>query len=184
MINLLPEDTKKQIRSARANTILFSCLIILFIAVAFLILACSSTYLLLNSVKADSEKAVTEASSGTTLYAQFNSQADIIRSNLLTARGILDQQISYSDIITKIATALPSGIILDSLSISKNTLGTPITLQLYANSTDNISKIKDGFQSPPFSNYNLQETKTDSGGPNGYTTKIAITVTIDKGIAQ
>jgi len=184
MINLLPEDTKKQIRSARANTILFSCLIILFIAVAFLMLACSSTYLLLNSIKADSEKAAIEASSGTTLYAKFNSQADTIRSNLLTARGILDQQISYSDIITKIANAIPSGIILDSLSLNKTTIGTPITLQLYANSTDNISKLKNGFQLPTFSNYNLQETKTDSGGPNGYTTKITITVTINKDSVQ
>lgn len=184
MINLLPEDTKKQIRSARSNTILFSCLIFLFIATAFLALACSSTYLLLNNIKAESEKEAVEASSGTTLYAQFNSQADTIKNNLTTAKGILDRQVSYSSIITKIANALPSGMVLNSLSLSNTIVGAPITLQIYTNSTDNIPKLKDGFRSSPFSNYNLQETKTDSGGPNGYTTKVTVSVTINKDAIQ
>jgi Tfp pilus assembly protein PilN len=171
MINLLPNGTKQQIRAARTNAILLNYIIFLGLAIIFLALACAATYLILTN-----EKNSATNQPKTTQSSQTDNQS--------TAKDILDQQISYSNIITGIAAALPSGVILDKLSLSNNSFNMPLTLQFYARSTDDAAKLKDNFKSTLFSNPSIQSTLTDSNGPSGYPNKITISVTINKGAAQ
>jgi len=186
MINLLPDDTKQQIRAARTNSMLVKYIVFLGFAIAFLALACATVYfLLLNNKMLAEELAKSSQPKATTSYSSAKQQADALRTSFATAKGILDQQVIYSDIIAGIAAALPSEIVLDSLSLSNSTLGTPITLQARARSSTNVSKMKENFEkSSLFSNYSVLSIVTDQKDSSGYPVTISISLTINKGIVQ
>lgn len=172
MINLLPNETKQQIRAARTNSILIRYMIILGFAFTFLALACAATFLFLLNIEETNENGTKNTSQSST-----NNQSTI-------TKNILDQQVSYSELIMGIAAALPSGTILDSLSINDNALNAPMTLQIHARSTDDAAKLKDSFKPPLFSNTNINSTTNDSSGPTDYHVKVTVSVTINKGLAQ
>ncbi|HZJ34981.1 MAG TPA: PilN domain-containing protein [Candidatus Angelobacter sp.] len=187
MINLLPYDTKQQLRAAHANSILIKYMIFLGFAIAFLALACATVYFLLLNNKTIAEELAKNAqpTKAATSYSSAKQQAETMRTNIATAKSILDQQTNYSNIITEIAAALPAGIMLDKLSLSNSTIGTPITLEASALSAANVPKMKENFEkSTLFSNYSLGSIVTDQSDSSGYPVTISINVTINKVIAQ
>ena len=176
MINLLPNETKQQIRAARTNSILVKYIIILSFAVTFLVLASAATFLFLLNME-EIQKSSTKTSQSSVSQPSVNSQSTV-------ARDILNQQVSYSNIIMGIAAALPPGVILDSLLLNDSTLGAPLTLQLHASSDDDVSKLKDSFTPPLFSNPSVGSATDDKSGPSGYPVKVTVSVTVNKGVAQ
>lgn len=186
MINLLPDETKRQIRAAHTNTMLVKYLLVLGFAIGFLVLACTASYFFLVNTKESNQKILDSGQSQTSIYSVLKKQVDTLRSNLSTATSILDEQVSYSSIIMEIASVLPSGVVMDSLNLDGSTLGTPITLQLRASSSNIEPEIKQGFQSKPqlFSNYNLQTITTAQGDASGLSALISISITINKGIVE
>ena len=184
MINLLPDETKLQLRAAHTNIILVKYMAILGIAFAFLALSCTASYLFLANNKAEKEKLEDNSQSTTFLYNIAQKKLSTIQTNLSTAKTILDHQISYSDIITGIAAAFPSGIKLDKLTIDSSTIGTPMTILARARSASNVPQIKDNFlKSSLFSNYNLNSVITDNSKSSEFPVIISISITINKGVA-
>jgi Tfp pilus assembly protein PilN len=181
MINLLPDDTKRQIRAARANSSLVKIIIFLGFSFIFLVLACVASYMFLDNSKTDAEKVITTNQSKSNSYSSVSSQAKAIESKLSTAKSILNQQILYSNIITGIATVLPNGVVLDDLSLSNDTLGTPMVLKLRARTYDQVVNLKNNFQkSLLFSGYSLQSLQSDPNDTTGYPVQITVGVTINK----
>jgi Tfp pilus assembly protein PilN len=185
MINLLPDDAKQQICAARTNIALIRYIIFLGFAVAFLVLIYSATYLLLVNIKANNEKLAETSQSKTTSSSSVKNQANILRTNLSTAKSILDQQLIYSDVIMGIAAALPPGIILETLSLNDSTFGTPIILTAHARSADDVPKIEENFQkSQLFSNYKLQSTTPDPDDSSGYPITVSMSIMVNRGTTQ
>lgn len=175
MINLLSYDAKKQIRAARLNVILFRYIIILGFSAAFLVLACVTTYFFINS-----GNKTPVGTSGN--YSSLEEQVETMRTNFTTAKSILDQQVNYSDILTAIASNLPTGTALKSINLKDSVLGTPINLQILAHSADLETKIKENFQksSIMFSNYSVQSTAPNLGSASDYGFLINVSITINK----
>jgi len=179
MINLLPYEAKRQIRAGRMNVLLVRYIVILGSAMIFLALACMTTYYLLNMNK------TVETSTPKTTTPIIQNQSNTFSSDLATARNILDQQVGYGDIITGIAAALPSGAIINSLSLNDSSFGTPTDLKVYASSTNIEPRLKENFQKlSQFSNYTLLDVTNDNSGPTGYPVTINLKITINKGINQ
>ncbi len=178
MINLLPENTKKQLRAARTNTILVRYVITIIIAAVFLGLAIITSYYIM----ADSKKNV-ETLSQTSL----NSNQTGTKSNptivITNAKNILANEISYSTILTNIINSLPSGVILEApLSINKNNVSTPIILKAKAKSSDVETLLKTNFQNNPiFLNYSLQSNTQNPTDAN-YPIIITFSLTLNKGL--
>ncbi len=172
MINLLPIETKKQLRAARTNVMLANFLIITSFAAGFLMLAFAATYLFLLN-----QKDVATKQSKTTQQTSINFQANA----LPTAGNILSQQTLYSNIVLGIANMIPSGVILDKLPLDESTLGTAITLQFYASSTEKANLLKQAVQaSPLFSSVSIQPTIVGgSSAPSEYPIAISISATIN-----
>ncbi|MEI7539627.1 MAG: PilN domain-containing protein [Candidatus Saccharibacteria bacterium] len=167
MINLLPDETKQQIRAARTNVFLLKIIISLGCAVIYLAVVCTATYFIISNEKA----------SPTT--AAIIKRANTMQTSFNTAQSVIDQQISYSDIITNLASALPTGMILDKLSLNNATLDSPIDIQLHASDEDNVPLLKQNLQKlAQFSNYNLQSVTSDSNAVPGYPIKVDISLTI------
>ena len=185
MINLLPEETKRQLRAAHTNVALVKYLFFSGIAVAFLVLACITSYLFLNNNKSVANDTTDNDQSNSTSQSTVQKQLDSLTTSISTAKSILREQVSYSDIITGIAAALPSGVVLDKLTLDNNTIGTAITLQAHARSSDNITLLKDNFsKSALFSNYNLISPTTNSSSSSTHPVAISIGITINKVVSQ
>ena len=177
MINLLPFDTKKQIRAARLNVILFRYIIILGFSAVFLFLACTTTYLFINSNNKNNE-----TMNKTSSYSSLQRQVNLVRNDLEISRQIFDRQLSYSDVITKIASNLPTGTTLKSLALTDDSFGAKTNLQIYALSADLETNISENFQKSTnmFSNYEYQSTTPTLDSSSDYNFIINISVIINK----
>lgn len=176
MINLLPYDTKKQTRAARMNVLILRYIFILLLSAAFLLLSCAVVYSSLKNNKITSTGIVNNTSSNT------QAQASSSGTDIETAKNILDGQVSYSDVISGIATALPTGTVLDSLSLNNNSFGKTTNLKILSRSADNETKLKENFNnSTLFSNYKLDSTSPNQNNSSGYPYTINISITINKG---
>ena len=177
MINLMPYDAKKQIRAARMNIILFRNIIILGFSVIFLSLACAVTYYFISSNKTET----TMVGNGSSIQKQ----ADTIRTNLATAKNILDRQIIYNNVITGIAAALPTGTMLDSIILNDNSFGSSTNLTVLARSSSSEAKLKENFSnSTLFSNYKLVSNGANQKISTEYPFSIIINLTINRTSAQ
>jgi hypothetical protein len=185
MINLLPSDTKREIRAAHTNVVLVKCLIFTLLAVFFLTAACFTTYILINKATQHSNNTTSVDNSRDASYDSIKSQADAIDMTMSTAKSILDQQISYSDIVMGIATSLPSGVIMDTLTLDESSFNAPVSLQLYTASASIEPTIKASFQkSSLFQNYTLDNITSSSNTTTGYPVQINIRVSLQRKVSQ
>lgn len=185
MINLLPPNEKKQIVAGRANIILSRYVIILIFGIAFLGLFALAIYLLVTNIKTNAEDTLLQSSSKTNSYSSVQAQAAVLRSNLTTAKLILDNEISYSSVIIRVAQILPAGVVLDGLSLSASTFGTPTTITAHAKTNAAAVAFKDALQSYPayFSNVSFQNLNTSSNSGD-YPIVVVLNVTISKETAK
>lgn len=184
MINLLPYDTKKQIKAARTNIVLLQYIVVLGIAILFAALAVAGSYLVLMIEQGTVDQALEQNSAKVVTPDSAQGQATIFRNELATSKSILDQQIIYSSVITSLGSLMPSGVILDSLSLNDSSFGATVELKARAKSEDLESKLKDNFSnSRIFSNYTLISKNNDNGYV-GYPTSISFSVTLNKEVQK
>ena len=182
MINLLPDNTKKEIRAARLNSIFIKYFLILIAAFAFLTISYITVYLVLTSNTSETSAVSTANNQATVEYNSIKSQYDNLYANFSSAKQILGQQISYSDIIIGIGAQLPQGVVIDQLSLSNEKIGSPITIKAKAESENSVSKLKDSFKdSQLFTNVNIQSA--GSSGSSAYPVSVSINLTINREIA-
>jgi Tfp pilus assembly protein PilN len=184
MINLLPEESKKEIRAARTNVTLLNYIIILFLGIAFLVLICIGVYFVLTNTQADAERLINVSKSKSASYTSVAAQGSALRAGLSSAKTILDQEVVYTKILTGIAALMPSGVVLNSLNLSPSVFGTPTTLQFFAKTTKDALALKDSVQtSPLFSNVSFQ-TLSNSSQSSDYPVSATLSVTINKASAR
>lgn len=185
MINLLPAEYKQQIRAARTNVLLRRYLILSFIAAGFLAVALAGAYFVMVTAKDSAAATLTANQQKASSFSAVEQQADSFRSDLSTAKTILDNQIYYSKAILAIAHALPPNIILGNLDLDVSTFGTPVSLSAKAKSYNDALTLKDTLQaSNVFSNVRLESVSSGSGDTKGYPIDIKINVTIKKEITK
>lgn len=186
MINLLPDDYKKEIRAAKSNVMLFNYIIITLLATIFLAGMFATVYLQLNIIKANAESIIANKSSRDASFTTVQQQVASLKQNLDSAKVTINTSASYSNIITGIAAAMPAGVIITNLSLTPTTIGTPIVLQAYAKTTEDALKLNDSFQqSPLLSNVTIQQLSDDASNTvSGYPVSVSLNVTINKGVAQ
>ena len=188
MINLLPDDYKKEVRAARTNVLLIRYIAIFAIAATVLGGIVTAAYIVLES-RMSSAQALLEANNARTApYASIRAEAEALRSSISSAKAIIDQKISYSKLIYEIANATPSGVTIDSLDLDPTTFGTSMTLSASAQSFDAASKLRDEFaaSSEVFSSVTLVSLESNPSAAAGDTHPISvkISVIINKGALQ
>ena len=183
MINLLPPEEKRQLRAARTNTLLLRYNLSLVGAVVFLGLAIGVTYVYLSNTKVSAETLISENRARVADFAEVQTQADVFKANLATAKQILDNEVVYTKVMLAIAALLPNGTILDKLSLDSQTFGTETTLSARATSYENALRLKEAFEkSSLFTNVHFQSI--NSGGQAPYPLTVSLNVTIKKDAAK
>lgn len=186
MINLLPEDAKKEIRAARTNVTLLRYILVLGFGVIFLAFICVGVYIVLGNTKDAAQKIIDANQSKTTTYSSAQAQGTQLRGGLASAKVVLDQSINYTKLITGIAALMPKGVVLDSLNLTPTTFGTPTTLQFYAKTTQDALALKTNLQSSSlFSGISLQTLASTSGAASAvYPVSLTLGLTINKSAVQ
>lgn len=184
MINLLSDESKKEIRSARSNVTLVNYLLFLGMGIIFLALISIGVYIVLTMTQSDAEALISSSKSKSASYISVESQGAALHSSLSTAKTVLDQEVVYTKIITNIAALMPTGVVLDSLNLSPTTIGVPTTMQFFAKTTKDALSLKDKLQtSALFSNISFQQLSSNGQSPE-YPVSATLSLTINKGASK
>lgn len=187
MINLLPYEYKSEIRAARTNVILARYIGILLLAAVVLGGLVAGSYVALNGTKANAESKEAENTARLAEYQGIRVSSDEFRTELATAKSILDSSISFSKLIYAIADTIPKGVVLDNLNLDPATLGTSTTLTASAKTVADATNLRDALAANPkvFSGVQLQSLRSgdSSTASDGYPVKVTMTVTINKAAA-
>lgn len=184
MINLLPEEQKAEIRAGRTNILLVRYIIITISAVIVLGGLLVGSYIVLDSAKQGAEQKVSENQSRVSAYNDVKSQADAFRADLATAKTVLNDDVSFTKLIYKIADVVPRNVVLNDLNLDPATFGSSVTMNASAKTFADAGKLKDAFvkNGDLFSNVRLQSLSADDGSSSGgYPVKVTLTVVINKG---
>jgi len=186
MINLMPDDAKIQLRAARTNVALIRYIIVIFFAVAFLALILFGSLFLLNLQKSSSQQLIDANNVRADVYSSTKSQVDGLSSSLSEAKGILDQEVLYSNVLVNFAGQMPAGTVIDKITLNAASFGTtPMTIQVYAKTTADAVALRDKFQSSPyFSKVSFQNISDSTGGIPGYPVSAMMTLSLTKAAAQ
>lgn len=128
MINLLSTDYKRQLRAARANTLLLRYSILLLVIVAVLVLGMAVIFYLLHTGKQAAEETIRDNAAKVSQYTGTQVQAEQLRSEITGAKQLIDGSVSYTKVIDGLARVLPKGAILANLQATPGELRSPKTL--------------------------------------------------------
>ena len=185
MINLLPTEDKRQLQAARSNTLLVRYNLFLIGAVLFMMMAIGFIYFYLNNAKAAAETNISENQSKVASFAPVEKEATEFRSNLATAKQILDREVVYTKVILEISHLMPAGTILDNLTLDSSTFGKPATIVAKAKTYNSALSIKDAFQkSNLFSDVHFESVTINDSDTSGYPMTVNLSITIKKDAAK
>jgi len=181
MINLLPDDYKKQLRAARANVTIARYTGVIVLAFGFLVLVLFGSYLLLSQTKASADLLIESNSTDASEFADTQQQITALSANLAGAQTLLDAQTSYATVFRSIGEQKPDGTIIQSIELTPETFGgAPVTLQVYATSTEETVRLRENLQSSPmFANINVASI-SENDGIDGYPIGASLTMVINR----
>lgn len=180
MINLLAPNDRKQLTAARTNSLLRRYVFLLTLTIGVLMVEMAGVYVLLGIDKARNEMAIQESEARTADYAETKMQAAVFKSNLATAKFILDKQVDYTALIIGVANALPNDAVIDTLALNPEAFGSPTTLTIHTSSYSSAIEVKARLQeSPLFSDVSFQSVAADDNptGGRGFTAIYNVTFT-------
>lgn len=182
MINLLSTDRKTEIRAARANVILSRYIAIIAVALVFILGVLYVSHMLLTQTMDSAETRIAANDTKAGVFSATKQEVEALSAKLNDAKLLLDQEVSYANILTTLGRAMPAGTRLDSLTLNDSAIssGTPVELTAYAENDEKAATIQQALQiSGLFSLVTLTSTNTDNTA-EGYPVKVALTVTFNK----
>ena len=139
-------------------------------------------YLVLNTTRDSAQEKVADNDTQVGEYRAVRDEAERFRSDLATAKNILDNEITYSKLIYKIADAVPSGVVLDSLELDSAKLGSSATMSASATDYSAAVALKEAFirDNALFTDVSFETISNGDGGSTRYPIKVSLSVTIRK----
>lgn len=156
MINILPEDIKRQIDYSRRNVIarkylVVICLIILITGASLVI---SHEYA--NQQIAKYEENLQERTNKAEQYKDLESSVDKLNSQIRTIEALLSQRPRFSVLLEDLAGVLPSGSYLNGIQLSEE-IDQPLQLTITVPSQDQSVRVRNALlQSPHISSADIQ----------------------------
>ena len=186
MINLLSDEKKTEIRAGRANVIVLNYIFMLLAAVGLLLVILVGAYVTLNVTRSDAQNRVKQNTADADQYKATENKAKAYRDNLATAKQILEKEVLYSRLMTKIAQAVPQGVVLDQLSLNSTTIGTPTTINAHAKTQSAAVALKASFekQTSLFSDVHFEQIQFEESGGGAYPVAVTLGLTISKAALQ
>lgn len=143
MINLIPSETKRQLRAARMNSVLLNYCILLLLAALSIASVFGVGFWLTFNEHQSADASRQQGEQAAAAYATTRQVAESFKNDLKQAKTILGSQVSMYNLITRIAALVPPGVILSNLSLDTNaTSTTPLAISAKAKNYDGIIRLK------------------------------------------
>lgn len=136
MINLLPPDSKRQLRAARRNVALRRYAIFVGCVAVSVFATFGFGYYLTVQERSRLEAEMAGRSGQMKQYANVRSAAAQFSKDLATAKIILANEVVFSDLIRDISRTRPAGVVLSELDLSTESFGTEISIKARAKDAD------------------------------------------------
>ena len=167
MINLLPDEEKRNIRAGRMNVVLLRYNIMILVAIIILVLFSVMFWVVLHATQSAAVSTSNENNSEASSYTNVRQDAVNYTKNLAVAKTIFSNAIGYTDIINSITKLVPSGVVMDSLNLSDSTFGQQSSFSAHARNYESATKLKENFQSSKlFSNVFFQALTVGGSSPD------------------
>lgn len=192
MINLLPDETKRDIRAARSNVVLLRYNFLTVIAAGCLVIVCVFFFFVLSNDKSNAVSKNSENQAKAASYAPTKAAANEYKQNLATAKTILDKNVNYTSTIFEIVKLLPSGVVLDGLTLNADDFGKQKTFTANAKTYADATKLKENFQNSKlftnvfFQTINNQGDGSSSSSPSdsAYPVQVILSAQLNKVVNQ
>lgn len=123
MINLLPPAYRQTLRSRHQQRLVRAWLVVLWLSTAALALILVGSWVYINKQSNDLKQSI--ASTNQELAAQnitkVQKDAKTLTNNIKTINQVLSREIRFSDLIQDIGKVMPSGTVLNSLTLGQAT---------------------------------------------------------------
>lgn len=178
MINLLPDDNKKELRAGRANTVLRQYITIVLFALAFLAGLTGFAWVTLEQAKLNAQRRLEQSQQETNAFSETQKSAEEFRADLTTAKSILDKNIAYSHLMLRIADAFPNNIEISNLILDAETIDEPMTFDLSVGTKRDATELRKRLSQDEtlFSDVHIVAIEEIEGG-----TRATISVTLAEG---
>lgn len=143
MINLLPDFDKREIRAGISNRLLVRYLSMFLGLAVFMLLALIAVYFYLANTKSVAEDNISRNEVDSRELTVKQQEVNSFKSDLATAKQILDKQVNYSSIILRFASSIPSGVVVDNLALDAETIGQPTKINARTKSEQAAINLKD-----------------------------------------
>lgn len=181
MINLLSDERKDAIRAARANVFLVRYTFILILAFVFIMSALYVSYTVLGTTLKSADELVASNDVKAGVYSETSKEVAALSAKLDETKGILNQEVRFSQVLVTIGQLMPKGTILGDLTLTPADFsGAPVEIKAYAKSAAEATQLQSAFQnSPLFGSVTLKSTETKNE-INGYPVTITMTVVLNR----
>lgn len=181
MINLLPDEMKKEIVAARHNILLIRYILMSLLAIGSLYMVTSSSEQILSNTKDSAEELIATNTTEAGVYSETKQKVTELSTKLSSARTILDQEVKFSDLITGMAALMPEGTIIKELKLNKENLSSPTTIIAFGKTTESILEMQTAFRgSMLFSSVEFQTIDQSESEVPGYPVKAPMTVVFNQ----
>lgn len=142
----MPVNDRKQLAAARTNTLLLRYTVLLGVFIVVLVIEIIGVYIVMNIGKSQNEATIATNETKAVGFAATKQQAAAFKSNLATAKYILDKQVPYTDIILALSQSLPAGAFISTFVIDPASFGTSTNLSVTTSSYDAAINVKSSLQ--------------------------------------
>lgn len=186
MINLLPTNSKDEIRAARTNLILVRYIVILLAAIAFILGSLYATYTVLGITRQNSERTIEANNVEADVYSSTKSQVDSLSASLAQTKLLFDGEVLYSNVFVNIAQLMPAGTVFGKLTLTDASFkGTPTVAKVYAKTSADAVTLRQNFQkSPMFSRVTFQQIVESGSGIDGYPVSVDMTFNLNMAVTK
>lgn len=177
MINLLPDETKKQLRAARMNVLLLRYILIVTIAAGFLALLLFGSLFLLDQTKQSAQTLIDANDTQAAAYSSTQAELKTLSEDLTAAKTILDNEVFYSTALTKLGQLMPAGTVIGELNLNQAAFSQPTELKVYATSSSELATLRSVLQqSPLLRSVTFQRIAESGDGIEGYPVSVTVSL--------
>lgn len=153
MINLLPEESKKELHAARQNNILLNYIILCALVLLAVIAIYALTFTVFKTTEKNSQLLSENNQSKVASMKKIEKEAKEYQNNLSIAKQIFSKNIYYSSVLMQIAKTTPQGVVIDNIPLSPEMAATQSQISIKAKDYQSVIKFRDSFSAASFTDY-------------------------------
>lgn len=185
MINLMPDEAKRQLKAARMNVSLLNYFLVLLVAAVFLVFILYGSGVLLRQTEDSAQQLIIANDTKAEVFDATQTQITQLSGQLTDAKAVLDSQRSFAKILTTIGQGMTPGTVIDELSLTPAALaGEPFVATIFATSSTATVELQESLESSgAFSSVTISSI-TQSNAVEGYSVSASMTLTLTPGAGR